>query len=228
MTFRWLRLNQWVGSTVAWIPDAVIEAGNQPINEKLLEGRDCYAGLDLSSSDDITALALLFPPRTENEKYILLLYCWVPEDTISKRVRKTGFPYDKWKAQGYLLATPGNVIDYAYIINTIEELSDKFHICEIAYDRWGSNMIIQRLEELGLTVVPFGQGFTDMSAPSKELYEQMMKGNLIHGGNGKACRPIPAGYGGGVAGRIQCFFHLSGASGDHQTVGAERADPARG
>jgi phage terminase large subunit-like protein len=183
VTFRWLRLNQWVGSTVAWIPDAVVEAGNQPINEKLLEGRDCYAGLDLSSSEDITALALLFPPRTEDEKYILLLNCWVPEDTISNRVRKTGFPYDKWKAQGYLHATPGNVIDYAYIVNTIEELAGKYHICEIAYDRWGSNMIIQRLQELGLTVVPFGQGFKDMSAPSKELYEQMMKGNFIHGGN---------------------------------------------
>lgn len=125
----------------------------------------------------------MFPPRTEDERYILLLRCWVPEDTIPRRIRQTGYPYDKWKAQGFLRSTPGNVIDYAYIINEIEDLSERYHICEIAFDRWGSNMIVQRLEEMGLVVVPFGQGFKDMSPASKELYEQMMKGNLVHGGN---------------------------------------------
>ena len=183
VTFRWLRLNQWVGSTVAWIPDSIVAKGNVPVDPASLTGRDCYAGLDLSSSEDITSLALIFPPRSDDEKYILMLYCWVPEDTIAKRVRQTGYPYDKWKAQGFLVATPGNVIDYAYIEQTIEDLSQVYHILEIGFDRWGSNMLVERLEGMGLTVVPFGQGFKDMSAPSKELYEQMMKGNFIFGGN---------------------------------------------
>lgn len=183
VTFRWLRLNQWVGSAVAWIPDSIVAQGSERINIEQLKGRDCYAGLDLSSSEDITALALMFPPRTETEKYILLLTCWVPEETIPKRVRQTGYPYDKWLSQGYLEATPGNIIDYAYIENKIEELSLLYHIKEIAFDRWGSNMLVERLEGMGLTVVPFGQGYKDMSPPSKEFYEQMMKGNLIHGGN---------------------------------------------
>lgn len=181
--FRWLRLNQWVGSTVAWIPDHVFMKGDIPINMKSLEGRECYAGLDLSSSEDITALVLMFPPRSEGEKYIILPYFWVPEDTVPKKVRQTGVPYDQWIAKGYMNSTPGNIIDYQYILNFIEEISDRYHIMEIAYDRWGSNMVIERLTEMGLTVVPFGQGYSSMSSPTKMLYELLMKGGMVHGGN---------------------------------------------
>ena len=137
VTFRWLRLNQWVGSTVAWIPDSVVAKGAEAIDERELLGRECHGGLDLSSSDDISALALMFPPRTEDEKFILKLFCWVPEDTIAKRVRATGYPYDKWKAQGYIESTPGNIIDYAYIENRIEGLSRIYNIKDIGFDRWG-------------------------------------------------------------------------------------------
>ena len=181
--FRTLRLSQWVGSTVAWIPDHIYDRGNIPINLTSLERRDCYAGLDLSSSGDITALVLMFPPKNEMDKYICLPFFWVPEDTVPLRVQRTSVPYDNWVAQGYMKATPGNVIDYAYIQNTIEELSKKYHILEIAFDRWGSQMLVERLTEMGLTVVPIGQGFKDLSAPSKEFYEQLMKGNIVHGGN---------------------------------------------
>lgn len=98
-------------------------------------------------------------------------------------VRKTGVPYDVWSAKGLLMATPGNVIDYAYIQNKIGELSEEYHILETAFDRWGSNMLVERLTEMGLTVVPFGQGYASMSAPSRALYENIMRGNIIHGGN---------------------------------------------
>ena len=181
--FRTLRLSQWVGSTVAWIPDHIYDMGNIPIDMDALTGRDCYAGLDLSSSGDITALVLMFPPRDETEKYICLPFFWVPEDTVPVRVQRASVPYDNWTALGYMYATPGNVIDYAYIQNTIEELSLKYHILEIAFDRWGSNMLVERLTEMGLTVVPFGQGYKDMSPASREFYEQLMKGNMVHGGN---------------------------------------------
>ena len=181
--FRTLRLSQWVGSTVAWIPEHIYEMGNTPIDPESLEGRDCYAGLDLSSSGDITALVLMFPPRDETEKYVCLPFFWVPEETVPIRVRRASVPYDNWVARGFMYATPGNVIDYAYIQNTIERLSQKYHILEIAFDRWGSNMLVERLTEMGLTVVPFGQGYKDMSPGSREFYEQLMKGNIAHGGN---------------------------------------------
>ena len=82
ITFRWLRMNQWVSSTTAWIPDQIYQKGNDEIDLKSLEGRDCYGGLDLSSTGDITAFVLIFPPRNEDEKYILLPFFWVPEVTI--------------------------------------------------------------------------------------------------------------------------------------------------
>ena len=183
VTFRWLRLNQWVGSTTAWIPDLIVAKGSEDFDERILLGRECYAGLDLSSSEDITAFALVFPPRSDDEKYYLKLICWVPEETIPEKTRRTGYPYDKWRAQGYLEASPGDTIDYAFVLKKIEELSLKYHIKEIAFDRWGSNMIVQAIEGMGITVVPFGQGYKDMSPATKELYEQLKKGNIIYGKN---------------------------------------------
>ncbi len=181
--FRTLRLSQWVGSTVAWIPDHIFDLGSSPIDLKKLEGRDCYGGLDLSSSGDITAFVLFFPPETEDGKYTCLPFFWVPEETVPLRVRRTSVPYDIWVRKGIVKATPGNVIDYAYIQQTIGELNEKYHICEIAYDRWGANMLVERLTDEGFTMVPFGQGYKDMSPASRAFYEQLMKGNVIHGGN---------------------------------------------
>lgn len=183
VTFKWLRCNMWVSSTVAWIPDAIYMRGNESIEAASLEGRDCYAGLDLSSTGDITALVLIFPPRDENEKYVLLPYFWIPEETIPRRVKANSVPYDIWEKQGYIMSTEGNVIHYDFIEKFIIYLSEKYHILEIAVDRWNATQMIQNLEGEGFTIVPFGQGFSSMSAPTKEFYRLLMDGRIIHGGN---------------------------------------------
>ena len=183
VTFKWLRLNMWVSSTVAWIPDAIFMKGNEEINLASLEGRDCYGGLDLSSTGDITALVLMFPPRDEDEKYILLPFFWVPEETIPQRVKAASIPYDIWERQGYLLSTEGNVIHYDFIEKFINDLAEKYHICEIAVDRWNATQMIQNLEGDGFTMVPFGQGFASMSGPTKDFYRLLMEGQIIHGGH---------------------------------------------
>ena len=183
ITFKWLRMNMWVSSTVAWIPDAIYMRGNEPINMASLEGRDCYAGLDLSSTGDITALVLIFPPRDEDEKFVLLPYFWIPEETIPRRVKANSVPYDIWEKQGYIMSTEGNVIHYDFIEKFIMDLSEKYHILEIAVDRWNATHVIQNLEDNGLTMVPFGQGFASMSAPTKEFYRLLMEGKIIHGGH---------------------------------------------
>lgn len=183
ITFRWLRMNQWVSSTTAWIPDQIYQRGNEEIDLKALEGRDCYGGLDLSSTGDITAFVLMFPPRNEEEKYILLPFFWVPEETIPQRVKANSVPYDVWEHQGYLMSTEGNVIHYDFIEKFIEELGEKYHILEIAFDRWGATQMVQDLEGMGFTVVPFGQGYSSMSAPTKEFYKILMEGNMVHGGH---------------------------------------------
>ena len=183
ITFKWLRCNMWVSSTVAWIPDAIYMRGNEPIDMDALAGRDCYAGLDLSSTGDITALVLIFPPRDEEEKYVLLPYFWIPEETIPRRVKANSVPYDIWEKQGYIMSTEGNVIHYDFIEKFIMDLSEKYHILEIAVDRWNATQMIQNLEGEGFTIVPFGQGFSSMSAPTKEYYRLLMEGRIIHGGN---------------------------------------------
>ena len=183
ITFKWLRMNMWVSSTTSWIPDAIFMKGNEPIDMRMLEGRDCYAGLDLSSTGDITALVLIFPPRDENEKYVVLPYFWVPEETIPRRVKANSVPYDIWEKQGYLMSTEGNVIHYDFIEKFIENLAEKYHILEIAVDRWNATQMIQNLEGAGFTMVPFGQGFASMSAPTKEFYRLLMEGKIIHGGH---------------------------------------------
>ena len=183
VTFKWLRLNMWVSSTVAWIPDAIFMKGNEEIDLPALEGRDCYGGLDLSSTGDITALVLMFPPRDEDEKYILLPFFWVPEETIPQRVKAASVPYDIWEKQGYLLSTEGNVIHYDFIEKFINDLAEKYHIVEIAVDRWNATQMIQNLEGDGFTMVPFGQGFASMSGPTKDFYRLLMEGQIIHGGH---------------------------------------------
>lgn len=181
--FRQLRLNQWVKQSTRWMQMEKWDACAFPVEERELLGRECYGGLDLSSSIDITAFVLVFPPRDDAEKYMILPYFWIPEENMNIRVRRDHVPYDVWKKQGCLMTTEGNVIHYGFIENFIDELGKKFHIKEIAFDRWGAVQMVQNLEGLGFTVVPFGQGFKDMSPPSKELMKLTLEQKLAHGGH---------------------------------------------
>ena len=181
--FKQLRLNMWTSTTVCWIPDHIYDRGNLSIDIDSLKGRECYGGLDLSSTSDITAFVLVFPPRTEDEKYIVLPFFWLPEDTLELRCRRDHVLYDVWEKQGYIQTTEGNVIHYGFIEKFIEELGEKYHIREIAFDRWNATQMVQNLEDMGFTVVPFGQGYKDMSPPSKELYKLLMSGSINHGGH---------------------------------------------
>ena len=153
------------------------------VSEDDLEGRVCYGGLDLSSTTDITAFVLVFPPEDENDKYIILPYFWIPEDNLDLRVRRDHVPYDVWERQGFLQTTEGNVVHYGYIEKLIESLGERFNIREIAFDRWGAVQMVQNLEGMGFTVVPFGQGFKDMSPPTKELMKLVLEQRIAHGGH---------------------------------------------
>ena len=181
--FKQLRLNIWTSASIRWIPEQVYDKGSLPIDLDSLRGRMCYGGLDLSSTSDITALVLAFPPRSDDEKYILLPFFWLPEDTLELRCRRDHVLYDIWQKQGFIQTTEGNVIHYGFIEKFIERLGETYRIREIAYDRWNATQMVQNLEDMGFTMVPFGQGFKDMSPPSKELFKLLMEGNIIHGGN---------------------------------------------
>jgi phage terminase large subunit-like protein len=181
--FRQLRLNQWVKQSVRWMPMDVWDKCDFEVNPEKLKGRMCYGGLDLSSSIDITAFVLVFPPIPGDDKYYVLPYFWIPEDNLKLRVRRDHVPYDIWEQQGFLKTTEGNVIHYGFIEKFIEELGTKYNIKEIAFDRWGAVQMVQNLEGLGFAVVPFGQGYKDMSPPTKELMKLTLEKRIAHGGH---------------------------------------------
>ena len=181
--FRQLRLNQWVKQSVRWMPmDKWDECGGS-IDLSVLEGRPCYAGLDLSSTSDLTTLVLVFPPMDDRGIYTVLPFFWLPEETLPLRVRRDHVMYDVWERQQYLITTEGNVVHYGFIQQYINRLAEKYDIREIAYDRWNASMMVQNLQDDGFTMVPFGQGFKDMSPPTKELMRLVLEHKINHGGH---------------------------------------------
>ena len=182
-SFRQLRLNQWVKQAVRWMPMDKWDACAFSVDPVTISGRVCYGGLDLSSSTDITAFVLVFPPLDEEDKYVILPYFWIPEDNIDLRVRRDHVNYDVWEKQGFLQTTEGNVVHYGFKETFIEELGMKYNIREIAFDRWGAVQMTQNLEGLGFNVVPFGQGFKDMSPPTKELMKLTLEQKIAHSGH---------------------------------------------
>jgi len=181
--FRQLRLNQWVKQSIRWMPmDRWDECGGV-VDASALEGRACYAGLDLSSTSDLTTLVLVFPPENEDEPYIVLPFFWLPDETLGLRVRRDHVMYDVWERQDFIQTTEGNVVHYGHIERFIVQLGERYNIREIAYDRWNATMMVQALEDDGFTMVPFGQGYKDMSPPTKELMRIVLERKLNHGGH---------------------------------------------
>jgi phage terminase large subunit-like protein len=182
-TFRRLHLNQWTQQETRWLSIDAWDKCAQDVNVEALGGRTCYAALDLASTTDIAALALVFPDGETPECYDVLPFFWIPGDNILDRVRRDKVPYDAWVRQGLVIATEGNVIDYLAIMVKLDELARRFDIKEVAYDRWGATKLVQELQDGGLEVIPFGQGFASMSPPTKELLNLVLSGRLRHGGN---------------------------------------------
>lgn len=182
-TFRQLRLNQWVGQFSRWISKELWDKNRNNFDPAELLGRRCWAGLDLAKTMDISALSLVFPPDDDEKLWKLLLYYWVPEDNIRKRVHEDHVPYDDWVKRGLIKSTPGNVTDYRFVRHDILELNKLYQIEEIAYDRMFANELVQYLADEGITMVEFGQGFYSMSKPTFELERLLLGGELAHNGD---------------------------------------------
>ena len=181
--FRQFHLCQWTNTSVRWMPMDKWDACRSDFTATALEGRMCYAGLDLASTSDLTALVLVFPPENEGEAYVVLPFFWLPKETLQLRVRRDHVMYDVWEKQGFIQTTEGNVVHYGFIEQFIIRLGEKYNIREIAYDRWNASMMVQALEDDGFTMVPFGQGFKDMSNPTKDLMRLVLEKSLAHNGH---------------------------------------------
>jgi phage terminase large subunit-like protein len=178
--FKRLHLNIWTEQETRWLDMAKWDDCGGTLDPAELEGQPCYAGLDLSSTTDITALVLVFPQAAH---YAVLSYFWVPAENIRRRAERDRVPYPLWAQQGHIEATEGNVVDYDIIRSRINELNQRYHIREIAIDRWNSTQLQTQLQGDGLTVVQFGQGFASMTGPSKELEKLVLGKRIQHGEN---------------------------------------------
>jgi len=180
--FLRLHLDMWTEQNERWMPmDKWDECGKVLVIPEELQGRLCYAGLDLSTTTDISALVLCFPD--DEGGCDVLPYFWVPEENIMQRSNRDRVPYDLWARQGYIKTTPGNVIDYDIIRRDINQLREQYDINKIAIDRWNSTQLQTQLDGDGFEIVPTGQGFASLSAPTKHLEKLVFEKSLRHGAN---------------------------------------------
>ncbi len=178
-TFKRLHLNIWTEQAVRWMPVALWDKCAGDSDASMLEGAECFAGLDLASTYDIAALVLFFT----NPAGCVLPFFWIPEDNMRRRSGRDKVDYEVWIKQGLVEATPGDVIDYAFIRERINRLGERYNMREIAVDRWNATQIITELGNDGFTMVPFGQGMRDMSFPTKELMRLVVQRRIAHAGN---------------------------------------------
>lgn len=179
--FRWLRLNQWVAvKQIGWQPLTLWDQTNGQWNLAELAGKTCYAGMDLSSTTDITAVALAFPPQDGIDGWRCIFEAWIPEDNMKERVRRDCVPYDRWVQQRYLQVTPGNVIDYEFVEARTLALSRQYGFKILGADPWNSRMLTQRLTKEGLNVVEVPQNIANMSPAMKEIERLMKAGMMTH------------------------------------------------
>jgi phage terminase large subunit-like protein len=140
-----------------------------------------YAGLDLASTTDLTAFLML---HEDEDGYLdVLARFWCPAEGLAMRSRRDHVPYELWAREGWITSTEGNVTDYDVVRTTIRDLAAKYAIREIAYDRWNATQLVTQLMSDGATMVPVGQGFASMSAPTKEWLARIAGGKVHHGGN---------------------------------------------
>lgn len=184
-SFLQRELNTWTQATVRWLNAPKWLACSQAVDADGLRGRTCYGGLDLSSTTDVTAFVLVFPPQGPADPYQVLCWFWIPEETMKLRTKRDRMQYQTWVRQGYMSTTPGDAIDHDFVLAKIGDLCEWYDIQEIAFDRWGAAQVQAKLQELGGPdwLVQFGQGFASMSAPMNELERLIFAERLAHGGN---------------------------------------------
>jgi phage terminase large subunit-like protein len=177
--FRRDHLNQWVETDIRWI--SPLKWDECQIDKPNLDFRDCYLGLDLSNTLDLTAAVLLFPPTHEDEPAFVLPFFFCPSEGWKLRERLNKFKIKPWVAAGHIIETHGNKIDYRLVKKHIQELAQKYNILEIVVDPWHHDQIIHELDEF--TCIKFPQTPPNMAPPTKKLEELILTKGLAHAGN---------------------------------------------
>nr|WP_255502012.1 terminase TerL endonuclease subunit [Algoriphagus sp. AK58] len=184
-TFKQLHLNIWVDSAESWISNSDWMANSIDYGEEDLIGQECWAGLDLANNRDLNAFILAFPQS--NGKIKTLSYTFLPLEAAEKKDNiSAGKAFLGWARQknNHLYLTDKRSRDDDFIFEKIKELSQKFIIKKTAYDRWGADQLVSRIEtELGLEFTSFGQGYKSMSPAIKKMESLVIENKLLHNNN---------------------------------------------
>lgn len=180
--FRWLRLNQWVQiKRVGWLPITLWDDTSGDWTDTDLYGEKCYVGLDLSSTTDLTAAVILFPPSDRHEDWRFLTRAWIPEANIAERVRADKVPYDRWLRDRYLDATPGDVVDYGLVANELSAIERRYNVASYFCDPWRLEYLKQLLpEETQRKFVEIPQTIGGMSCGMSELDRMFRAREISH------------------------------------------------
>lgn len=204
--FKRYHLGIWTQQTTVWLPMehwrvcTAIRGGDPEHGPGLerWEGRSAIGALDLSATTDLTALALTFPPLDGAARWGLWTHFWMPEEAVEERTRRDRVPYDRWVKQGWITATPGNVVDYNYIRRRISgggepglaelpgvaPIRDQVELLALVFDRHMALPLISQFDQAdGIKCLGFGQGYVSMSPAAKEFEKTVIAHQLDHGDN---------------------------------------------
>lgn len=183
---RRLNFCEWTQAESPWLSPSVWMPAARSYGLEQLRGRRAWAGLDLSSTTDLTGLALVVEPAVPTEPWMLLAYAWLPDADLTRREHDDKVPYTQWVRDGVLLTTPGAAVNKRLVIEYLARLAEVLDIQACAYDRWRINDFKSLADDLGAALPPlveFGQGFKDM-APAIEGFETaLLNGQLVHPGH---------------------------------------------
>ncbi len=179
--FRWLRLNQWLAvKEVGWLPVTLFDDTSAAVDRDALIGKRCFLGMDLSTTNDLTAVTAVFPPQDGVEKWTALFECWIPEEMVKERERRDKVPYRQWAKDGFIHITDGDAVDYTAVEARMLEMETLYQIEAVGTDPWNSRMLTQRLMQQGFEVVEIPQTMAGMSPAMKDIERLLRKGDMLH------------------------------------------------
>lgn len=177
---------QWTQSDNAWISADIWLKASREYDWREMRGRRAWAGLDLSSTTDLTGLVLWVEPEQDGKPWRLVPFCWLPEEGLLRKEETDRVPYSAWRAAGYLETTPGRAVSKLHVALRLAEVADLFDLQGVAYDRWRIEDFKALASDNGVTLpelVAFGQGFKEMSPALEAMEAHLLNGTVIHPGN---------------------------------------------
>ena len=197
--FRWLRLNQWIATkSVGWLPLTLYDRTqwHLPALEESLKGiplrkamrqhlcgKKCFAGLDLASTTDLTALVLEFPPQPGLDQWVVLTHAWRPRENVVEAEKRDHVPYRDWERAGYITLCDGDMNDFDIIKDAIKEAAVLYKLQILGVDPYLSREISGSLMKEGINVLEIRQNMAEMSPPMKDIERKLRGGEMLHDHN---------------------------------------------